>query len=245
MMQRNAHRGWTGRLGLLFGRPTNGSRTEVRRGVMHSRTKSQRSGFTLVEVLVTLLLISLLIAAVVPQLVQQIEQGEPVRAAQDLAAVKTGLETFKINVRLFPSDLEDLANPITTADEEANGTTFLSKHVSRWLGPYIDKVFTVTAGHATGDAFETGFNGQFLKQLACYHADSTTITAFEELGATGACDTGEFVTVLITGLSSTEFDDLNDVMDGTADAGGAAGRLRSFINGTAPDTTFFLAIPFN
>ncbi|MBI4410671.1 MAG: prepilin-type N-terminal cleavage/methylation domain-containing protein [Gemmatimonadetes bacterium] len=212
---------------------------------MQRGAKFGKNGFTLIEVLVVLLLISLLVAAVVPQVAQQTDEAEPVRAAADLAAVKTGLEAFKVNVRVFPSDLEDLANKISTSDENVNGTTYASKFVDRWLGPYIDKAFAAGNDVTQADAFETGFDGQVQKKPACYHADSTTITAFEEAGASGACDTGEFVAILITGLSSTEFESLNDIIDGEAETStNTTGRLRSFINGTAPDTVFFLAVPF-
>ena len=76
-----------------------------------------RDGFTLIEVLVTLLLLSLLAAAVFPVITQQVSRGEPVKASQDLSSIRTGIETFSLNVRpSYPGDLDDLIAPITTGD---------------------------------------------------------------------------------------------------------------------------------
>ena len=92
-----------------------------------------RTGFTLVELLVTLILLGLLTAIVFPIVVQQIDDAEPTKVANDLANIKTGIEVFHLNVRpRWPGDLEDLTHLLDAAnDEDIEGTLVNAGAVNR------------------------------------------------------------------------------------------------------------------
>ena len=112
-----------------------------------------RDGFTLIEVLVTLLLLSLLAAAVFPVITQQVSRGEPVKASQDLSSIRTGIETFSLNVRpSYPGDLDDLIAPITEAATAPSIAWSASMRDCGWLSSaraWISSAVPALASRAT------------------------------------------------------------------------------------------------
>jgi prepilin-type N-terminal cleavage/methylation domain-containing protein len=156
-----------------------------------------RQGFTLIEVLVTLILLAVLAAAVFPVVTKQSDSADPVRAANDLAAIRAGVEAFRLDVRPnWPADLEDLVYAPAAAEPDLNGDTF--DHADKWKGPYLDAVLdTANAAVATGLAFTTGFDGEIQNDLVCL-ADGITAAA------AGACANGDVIAVEIQGLSALE-----------------------------------------
>ena len=180
-----------------------------------------RTGFTLVELLVTLILLGLLTAIVFPIVVQQIDDAEPTKVANDLANIKTGIEVFHLNVRpRWAGDLEDLVHQIDAAnDEDIQGA--LMTTVNKWNGPYIDAVITegtVAAQQETGDAVLTGFGLQIQNQIVCYNATANT---FQPANGAITCAEGtDFVALLIGGANvddvapfGSEFTAIDDLID--------------------------------
>lgn len=224
-----------------------------------------RAGFTLIEVLVTLILLALLAAAVFPVITQQVEEGDPVRAANDLANVRTGLELFGLNVRpTAPGDLEDLANAVSHAgtgagaDSSASATEFTSGDSLKWNGPYIDASIP-TSSAATDTVFQTGFGGRVLNEIFLYDIDgSTGGTPVASTGALTAAqkNASEFVAVQVARLDSTQFEQINDLIDGTGEADGKGANGSMYIgkfrcpgsSTTACDgsasTAYYLAVPY-
>lgn len=206
-----------------------------------------RAGFTLIEILVSLILLSLLAAAVFPVVTQQIGQADAPRTANDLTSVRSGLELFGVNLRQeFPSDLEDLANALVigaASDSTLTMEAYSKPDSARWDGPYYDASITSDGVAADADtAFTSGYDAAVLSQLRCY---DTTNNARRALGT---CENGDFVAVTIAGLDSVAFEQVNDLLDGSGEtdgtgAGGSAarGKLRWKTTG---DTTFYLAVPY-
>lgn len=73
---------------------------------MENRTSED--GFTLVEVLVTLVIISLLIGFTVVSVVPQIGKGKTVRVEGDISAIETALELYSLDNFNYPSQQEGL-----------------------------------------------------------------------------------------------------------------------------------------
>lgn len=212
---------------------------------------AMRQGFTLLEVLVTLILLGILVAIVFPVVTQQIDDAEPTKAANDLANIRTAIELFHLNVRpTFPGDIEDLAVQITsTTDTDVDGTTSFQapKDSVRWKGPYVDA--PVTSETAGDSIIETGFSGLIVNDLALFDADANDADDFVTPGSTYPAD-ADFVAIVIHGLSTTEFEAINDLIDGNEPDGSAAGqsqqagKLRYLDPGTASFTTYYLAVPY-
>src|SRR5688572_19886082 len=106
-------------------------------------TRVSRSGFTLVEMIVVLLILALLAAVVIPVVADRGDDADPVRVATDLGDIKTGMELFHFDVRpRFPADLDDLVNTISTTESDFEADLYSALAVNKWDGPYIDSSIT-------------------------------------------------------------------------------------------------------
>lgn len=199
-----------------------------------------QAGFTLIEVLVVLILVALLAAAVFPVVTQQLRDGDPVRVTRDLGAIKTGVESFNLNVRpAFPGDLEDLVHQVSTSDAQITTTSFGTGHINRWDGPYIDAALGVSST-AAGDAIATGYGAVIQNDLVCLGSDTTVV-------AGGSCASGNFVAAKITGLDTTQFNAVNRLVDGEIQTGADArvgGKLRCTQDGSECVPSYYLIAPF-
>jgi prepilin-type N-terminal cleavage/methylation domain-containing protein len=201
-----------------------------------SKTASRRAGFTLIEVLVALVIIALLVAAVFPTLTKQIDDAEPTRLANDLANIRTGLETFQVNVRETPSDLEDLTIAIAATDSIlGGGGTFQNKHLTRWKGPYIDAA--VTSVTTTDTVITTGFGSGIINGLKACNASVAS-----------ACDlaSGNFAAILLRNMTAAEWATVNDLIDGENETNSTtAGKWRGVTSTTVTlmDSVFYYAVP--
>jgi prepilin-type N-terminal cleavage/methylation domain-containing protein len=210
-----------------------------------------RAGFTLIEILVSLILLSVLVAAVFPVMTQQLGQADAPRLASDLTSLRSGVETFNVNLRKsFPGDLEDLAfKPASTGDVTVDAQIYSNAERNRWSGPYVDVTLTEKDdANSTGDAFATGFDAKVQYDLIC--ADPSEASAANvDNGST--CASGNVVAVQITGMDTVEFRKVNDLIDGSAESTQAdqqdKGKLRCNDGATgAADCTevYYLAVPF-
>jgi len=179
-----------------------------------SRNKLRLIGFTLAEILVALALISLLAAVLLPTVAGQLLKGDSARTAEDLNAIRSGIEQFLADVHRYPGKYSQLSTTIKTGSHsDINGTTIASGLASKWNGPYVTK-------DTMNSVIPTGFS-------------ASISNTFSKTTNTNGID---YVTVSITGIDSLDFLRLDAHMDGTANA--AAGILR-----WAASTTKYLAIP--
>lgn len=216
-----------------------------------------RRGFTLVETVVTVGIIGALAAVVYPTVVKQFDSADPTRAAEDLNSIRTGIETFGVNVRPNqPQDLENLANPIlaaTVGDSTALGAAYTATDAANWNGPYIGA--SIVAGAArNAQVITTGFGATLNNRLPLFDVDAATKVG-GDTAATSGSTAADFVSVLITGLSGQSFKALNLLVDGPAENTPSlrwnSGRLRCpYVAATPPasDATacpaaYFLAAP--
>jgi len=185
--------------------------------------ETRRKGFTLAELLVSLALIALLAAVLIPTVAGQLLKGDAGRVASDLNAVQAGIQTFLADVHRYPGKYSDLSKVITTSaatHTDILGNAYTAGLVSKWKCPYVTKDTTT---NGTAGTVVTGFGGLMLNR-------------FQSVANTNAVN---YVTVVISGVSSADFDKIDEQVDGTASGGGSVGLLR-FV---APDTVKFLAVP--
>lgn len=198
------------------------------------RRWSGREGFTLIEILVSLILLALLVAAVFPVVTQQVSQGDPVRTANDLSSIKTAVNSFRLDVRpQFPGDLEDLVfSPSAGDDLNIEGDPFNDGVAARWNGPYLDAALVELDGLVPGDAMSTGFGRQIQNELACFDGGTNADDA-------NTCDKGTHsVAVKIAAVEEDEFNLIDELIDGTADS--TTGNFR--LLGT--EVAYYLLSPF-
>lgn len=188
---------------------------------------SGRKGFTLIEILVTVIVIGVLAAVVIPAVTQQTVAGDPSRIVEDFNTVGSAIERFSVDLRpKFPGDIEDLINKpqsaSTTLDVNLAGAEYSSNDLSAWNGPYLGKTSPeINAGSSTLAWSATGFSASITQKV--FKCNTGT---FNGCNATSA----NYVAIAATPLTSAEFELVNKVIDGveTAGSGGsyATGKLR-------------------
>lgn len=214
--------------------------------------KSQlgRAGFTLIEILVSLILLAVLAAAVFPVVTQQIGAADAPTLANDLSAVKTALETYNANAGTFPGDLEDLVHrPSDTEFSLLATSAYKDKEIRGWNGPYLETFITDGADDFNPGTIDNAF-GQTVNKLTCVDAYATT--ADPEAETACAKNVGHYVAVAMTGFTLDSFLTLNDVVDPSEDdapsddARRRQGKLRCALSTdpAACESVFFLATPY-
>lgn len=91
--------------------------------------KKRRSGFTLVELLVVVLIISLLAVVVVPRVFNSLGKTKRDLARSNMSNLESGIAMFMLNCGRYPSDDEGLIVLIESPDDVED----------KWAGPYIKK----------------------------------------------------------------------------------------------------------
>lgn len=219
---------------------------------MHMRGQARR-GFTLVETVVTVGIIAALAAVVYPTVVKQFDLADPARIAEDLGNIRTGIETFGVNVRpQLPGDIEDLVNrPIIiagTLDSTSVGAVYSATEQAMWLGPYVALAALPTMSQ-TDTAVVTGFGARIMNRLNNY---DLTAAAFVGGDTVPLGDpTADFVVVRIVGLSGAAFNAANLLIDGPTESDAttrrSSGRFRcpaAVYTDNAPcANAYFLAVP--
>lgn len=205
----------------------------------------RNAGFTLIEVLVTIVVIGVLAAVVIPAVTAQVTAGDSARVLADLNNVRTGIENFDIAVRQFPGDIDDLVNQPGTSvsstgsdvDAAVDGALYVA--TTSWSGPYIEATLPQTATsstlpNASVAAFKTGYSGTINNKLFLCSINTGT-----------GCVSGQsYVTAAVNGLTAAQASSLNDLIDGTGEASSAtAGKFR-VVSDAASSTGYYLATPF-
>jgi general secretion pathway protein G len=160
----------------------------------HVRPGAANRGLTLIEVLIVIAILLAIAGLVIVNLLPQKEHADIDVQKLQLASIEDALQTFKLNMKRYPSDEEGLAalwdkTVISNEDEAGN-----------WRGPYLAKpVIQDTWGStlvykSPGDNNPAGYDLVSLgpdKQEGTADDISTSSTAGNSADPTGSADTGE------------------------------------------------------
>lgn len=135
-----------------------------------------RSGFSLLEMVVVMALIAILATVVVPAVIAQTAKGEAARVLSDLEAVTTGVKVYRVETSRWPSSITHLVQRPLATDMDLDSTALNQGLVDRWNGSYLEQ--PVPGPRATGfagkirDAFtktDDGFLALEIESLAEDH----------------------------------------------------------------------------
>ncbi|MHB1946858.1 MAG: type II secretion system major pseudopilin GspG [Gammaproteobacteria bacterium] len=65
--------------------------------------KKQAAGFTLIEVMVVVVILGILAAMIVPKIMSRPEQARIVKVKQDILAIQSGLDLYKLDNGFYPT----------------------------------------------------------------------------------------------------------------------------------------------
>lgn len=113
-------------------------RSERMRPIAHRA----RGGFSLIEVTIALAILVMIAAAVTPSLLGFLDRTRVERGYESIVAVRDGVARFKTGVSRYPQSLQQLSQPITTAQRDVCNTLYNSTRVNNWLGngPFFNRV---------------------------------------------------------------------------------------------------------
>jgi prepilin-type N-terminal cleavage/methylation domain-containing protein len=178
-----------------------------------NRSSSPRSGFTLAEVLVTLAIIAIMAAVLLPSLNSQISKGDAGRVVSDVTNIQTAAQAYVSDVHRYTASMGQLTTSAGTTD--ITGAAIPASLQGKWKGPYLarDVVGSTGAGGTFNNAFTT--------------TTSSTLS---------------YLTVSVTGIGSSDFANIESILDEGTPAGtsSTAGVVRY---NTASSTLSFLALP--
>jgi general secretion pathway protein G len=90
--------------------------------------KKQRSGVTLIEMMVVVTIIALFAAIVLPKMMHQVDRAKITKAHADINGFSTALGSYKLDTGVFPTTEQGLQ----ALREKPEG-------VENWKGPYTQK----------------------------------------------------------------------------------------------------------
>jgi general secretion pathway protein G len=74
---------------------------------------SRNNGFTLIEVMVVVVILGILAALVVPKIMSRPEQARLVKVKQDIVAIQSALDLYKLDNAIYPSTEQGLQALVT------------------------------------------------------------------------------------------------------------------------------------
>lgn len=97
---------------------------------LRERLLQDRSGFTLLELLVVMVILVLLASIVTVVVIKRVEEAKHAKAVADIESLTGGLDTFYLHCGRYPTTEEGL-NALRTKPN--------SDDLGNWSGPYIKK----------------------------------------------------------------------------------------------------------
>src|SRR3954468_24092861 len=153
------------------------------------KSRKQKRGFSLGEILVAVAIMAVIAAVVIPAIGGQLNKGDVGRVSGDLTSIQSAVQQFLADGRRYPSAMASLQTKptVSASDTGANGSgQYTATQIARWRGPYMTKDFSTSA--------VTGFNGNFITLFKVCDATGK----YAPTALTGAT---RYLTVLLPGLS--------------------------------------------
>lgn len=124
------------------------------------RLRHQPSGFTLIEVMVVVVILGILASIIVPKIMNKPDEARIVKAQQDIRAIQSALEMYKLDNYVYPSTdqgLQALVQKPSTDPVPPHWTQDLDRlPIDPWGHPYQ---YLNPGAHGQIDIWSYGPNG--------------------------------------------------------------------------------------
>ena len=134
----------------------------------------RRSGFTLIEIMVVVVILGLLAALVVPRIGPQVAEAQRTTAATQIRSLEDALEMYRMHNGFYPSTqqgLEALVTPPTTSPVPkrfAEGGYIKKVPDDPWGNPYVYRNnngrITITSYGPDGEEGGEGINADIMNE---------------------------------------------------------------------------------
>lgn len=125
------------------------------------RRGRRHGGFTLIEVMVVVVILGILAAIIVPKVMSKPDQARVTKAKQDIRAVESALNLYKLDNYVYPTTeqgLKALVEKPSTTPEPPHWSGYLERiPVDPWGHPYQ---YLNPGTHGTIDIYSLGADGQ-------------------------------------------------------------------------------------
>jgi len=133
----------------------------VKLTTVQQKPQSKQSGFTLIELMVVVVILAVLAAFVAPKLMDRPDEARLVKAKQDISAISSALQLYKLDNFVYPTTdqgIEALVTEPTDDPQPKHWKQYLEQMPSDpWGNPYL---YLSPGEHGDFDLFTYGADGQ-------------------------------------------------------------------------------------
>lgn len=125
------------------------------------KINSKQSGFTLIELMVVVVILAILAAIAVPMLMDRPDEARAVKAKQDISALSSSLQLYRLDNFRYPTTDQGLEALVTKPNSEpvpANWKPYMERLPKDPWGR--DYLYLSPGQHGAFDIFTYGANGQ-------------------------------------------------------------------------------------
>lgn len=130
---------------------------------MHSIKRVAEAGFTLIELMVCLVILGIMLAIIMPKIMHRPDQARAVKAKEDIQAISSSLDMYKLDNGFYPSTAQGLKALVKKPggdpkpDNYATGGYLRNLPKDPWHHPYH---FTNPGQHGDVDIYTYGATNQ-------------------------------------------------------------------------------------
>ncbi len=125
------------------------------------QTNRRNSGFTLIEVMVVVVILGILASIIIPKIMDKPDQARVVKAKQDIQAIQSALEIYRLDNYVYPTTdqgLDALVTKPSSNPPPPHWSQYLQRlPIDPWGHPYI---YLNPGSHGTVDIWSYGADGQ-------------------------------------------------------------------------------------